>query len=629
MGFSEVIRRARRRIGLGTNNEERDTWPNPTASTGRVVDYIRDKNNKIRCTCWEAIGPAGRRWIVLGPQIKTYVSNYDAGMEDGFAGDLIVVFYMVGRTEDTAAPMVVFRSSVPTSRKIARDVVRASRIMENHPGIGLGVMPGTTDQTASEDVEIASNSTSEYQGPQRLVSSPASDDAFGRRLWIEGYDSNHWRPATGGLILWVGDRVVQLTAGHAFQDKTSRPPVGFYEPLTVENVEFDGMSDLEGDEDEDSQSTFRLLREEELPSVADVLRGWWHGLGEITSLFNSSAPPSKPPSTDLAGAAATEIPATNRTNMRINNNIHQRPDLVEVGRLFDLPDTEELDYALVELDGEFRSGMNRMRSGKDVDQGWLSVRAVRDIHVRKEETSISIATFTSSSGYLSGNLSAAPVYLRIGGASRLQEVFAVELEGSLAQGDCGSPIVDRIYGHFYGHIVAGTIGTGHAYMVAGTKVIEDIEIRQQKKVYLAPPIPVIHGELEQQLIESEMGRCSPQTWRRYGPDDAFQFIDFASKQYFKQQSAPQPTSSDYLQGLDTVSRYMKMANPHARITPSSSSPTPTPHSTSSSAAVENKATVIHNNELPMMEEPQHVTQGALVPLMELSKPPAQPSVTTR
>ncbi|OCL13031.1 hypothetical protein AOQ84DRAFT_270963, partial [Glonium stellatum] len=88
-----------------------------------------------------------------------------------------------------------------------------------------------------------------------------------------------------------------------------------------------------------------------------------------------------------------------------------------------------------------------------------------------------IVTATSSSGVLSGKLSATPSYMRLANGEVYQEVYTVTVNGVISNGDCGSWVIDSKTGGLYGHIVAGNPGTGMAYIVPATQVIEDLQAR--------------------------------------------------------------------------------------------------------------------------------------------------------
>lgn len=63
------------------------------------------------------------------------------------------------------------------------------------------------------------------------------------------------------------------------------------------------------------------------------------------------------------------------------------------------------------------------------------------------------------------------------GTGKFQRMWAVMLERDIAQGDCGSWVLDATGQSLYGHIVAGKAGTGLAYLVLARIVFEDIRIQ--------------------------------------------------------------------------------------------------------------------------------------------------------
>ena len=59
----------------------------------------------------------------------------------------------------------------------------------------------------------------------------------------------------------------------------------------------------------------------------------------------------------------------------------------------------------------------------------------------------------------------------------LQKVYTVQLDGTVVDGDCRSLVLHRANGDLYGHIIAGSSGTGTAYVSPATQVFEDLEQR--------------------------------------------------------------------------------------------------------------------------------------------------------
>ncbi|KAK3387729.1 hypothetical protein B0H63DRAFT_559198 [Podospora didyma] len=534
------------------------TWPNPKESVGVVRDFIVGKRKEVKYTCWDAIGPARKDWQTLGPQIRSYVTNNDTSTKEMSSGDLTFHLYMVGRTEDTTRPIVMFRSNDKDSRERARAALKRSGIMENYPLIGVGTMPADMfegrafTRLASEDVK-ATPSMKPYDGPRRLIHSPAHDAAFGRRLFIQGEDPNHLRPATGGPLLFIDGMVLQLTAGHAFRDdnlnsSNNRLP----EPPTVDNAEFDGMSDI-GDDEEDDESplmTGSQGKDNASSTAAEALRRLWRRIeGAISPLsrnVNDQAPEQTLDSPPMS-QGGTPLTSADTSGKRARQP-GALPGLVEVGKLFDLPRSEGLDYALVALHDHHCQGLNRIPSNKEANQRWLYV--TKEWEIGKQDKSI--ATFTSTNGLVNGKLSATPSYLRFSGTFELHEVFSVMLEGKLAQGDCGSPVVDRGNGHFYGHIVAGSLGTGLAYIIPAIKIIQDIEKRAQKVSFS------LQAPTQREVQQYRRGLSRGERWLGYEDHTPFQFVDVGSKKFFYLNLSdyrPQFASRGYFDDLERMSRH--------------------------------------------------------------------------
>ncbi|KAK0751751.1 hypothetical protein B0T18DRAFT_387833 [Schizothecium vesticola] len=496
-----------RRIFRRNRNVTAGRWPNPQESIGPVVVHFNG------WTFWEAVGTARQVWDEgrLGDQVRTCITSHNASTNRQLPGLLIVDLYMVGRHQDTAMPKVFVRSDDETARSTLLSSIKRSGIMDNYPLFGLGAMPASIVLMATEDVQVGSDveqlMQSQYCGPQRRVLALNRDQAFGRRLFVQGHDPTHLRRATGGPLLYVGGKVLQLTAGHAFLDGTMLSSSVSPEPLTLDNVQFDGMGDIEDDEleaDEASSSP-----QQSSPAVLTP---------------NQSA---KPDNISRPRSMAAIHPAT-------------LSGLVHKGNLFDL--SRDLDYALIELQGHHRKGFNRIASQTGAKQRFLYITTASE--VGKQD--VLITAITSSVGFVKGTLSATPSYLGFAGTQQLQKVFSVTLEGTLAQGDCGGPVVDRAHSRFYGHIVAGALGGSRAYIMPATSVMEDIEGRYGAKAELSPP-----GTSEAKHIIG-LSRDDKNT--------PFQYVEFGSRKFFADGThdfTPQFASREYFTDLEQASHYMK------------------------------------------------------------------------
>ncbi|KAF1993617.1 hypothetical protein P154DRAFT_410832, partial [Amniculicola lignicola CBS 123094] len=83
----------------------------------------------------------------------------------------------------------------------------------------------------------------------------------------------------------------------------------------------------------------------------------------------------------------------------------------------------------------------------------------------------------ASGGRVEGWLSQTPSYMRLPNSGIYQEVYTVCLETILQKGDSGSWVVGLESGLLHGHIVAGSPGSGMAYIIPSDQVFDDIQRR--------------------------------------------------------------------------------------------------------------------------------------------------------
>jgi hypothetical protein len=67
--------------------------------------------------------------------------------------------------------------------------------------------------------------------------------------------------------------------------------------------------------------------------------------------------------------------------------------------------------------------------------------------------------------------------MRFPHSKNFQKVYTVRLDGTIVDGDCGSLVINHANGDLYGHIIAGSSGTGAAYIIPATQVFENLEQR--------------------------------------------------------------------------------------------------------------------------------------------------------
>ena len=125
-----------------------------------------------------------------------------------------------------------------------------------------------------------------------------------------------------------------------------------------------------------------------------------------------------------------------------------------------------LDYALIEIDPSFQDL-------KDLPMDYLSDSPhlhPKSIATRPRDSNVLCIT---GSALLEGTISGTPSYATTPGSNRIQELWTVNLKGSLMAGDCGSWIVDEQNHELFGHIISGSPTSGVAYIVPTYQLIED------------------------------------------------------------------------------------------------------------------------------------------------------------
>jgi hypothetical protein len=490
--------------------KDKKEWGNLRSSIGEIRERVRGG----RYNCWEAIGPVGEVWTRLGPEIKVFVDDSCKPVPG-----LTFGIYMIGHTEDTARPKVLICSADSAGRKGIRKAIQESGILDGYPTIGLGDMARAPGLMAQEEIESIFQLELASDG-ETYVFSTSSDNAFGRRLFIPDRDGSSLRPATGGPMLYINGNIYQLTVGHAFLDIEGMTISGT-ESFNSDECDFDGQSDSE---DMDTSINLPMADSSKCqssnPTSCDS--NDQDGNRNISNEQGSSSSPDRESlSSSLANDSSRDSGVDlSPENASAGNDEPQAKEpataesLCRVGKLALLSETgarQSLDYGLVELEGKYRFGSNEIPYGPNNSQRFLQVRQAANIATGYVNT----VTMTASSKFLSGKLCPTALYMWLSNQGTLQELYSVHLGGTLADGDCGAGVVDQATGHLYGHIVAGTAGSGVAYIVPAMQVFEDIVGRLGGSVRLEPETP---ADLSAKRT----------------PRDPLRIVELGSKRYFSE-----------------------------------------------------------------------------------------------
>jgi len=429
--------------------------------------------------------------------------------------DISVHMYMTGPAANEAIPTIVFCSRHKELRGAALFAVQRSGVMDrldeifkdssfNYtiPEIRLAQWAAPAPMLlATGDANIAALLAASNSGDRFVLTDP-TDDAVGRRLLIPGLDP---KGATGGPILHIAGRVFQLTVRHLFWERGDDDPPVPETPettATLDDLEFVDINNLNN----------------------------YFDSNEMTGLQELDPGPVLP-----SAALASEEQST---------GISVPSKLDRVGKLAE-PESD-LDYALIELCEKYRDGTNKLPLSADSSRTWITITKEWEISPEVSRD-YGVITVTASSGFLAGNLSPIPSYIRFPRSGQFEKVYSVKFNDDLVRGDCGAAVVDRDNGHFYGHVVAGIPGTGQAYILPAKRVICDIRERLGQHVKFGPELHAPPEENNAPLVD-----LFKYAGKKPAPRvviDAKQKVDFASFKYFNELKGVEFGSPMFIRGL--------------------------------------------------------------------------------
>lgn len=449
-----------------TRRKNKVRWKDPKESTG---DWIRTIGKRHHC--WAAIGPARCLFDKLGKEIKDYLESCSDPIQQTVTWSI----YMIGCNKNSVKPTIVFSCSEPGPRKEVRRIIKDSGILDSYPGIELGDSSSAPD--CDKLVPLATGNIMERELPHPLAGREIgqishSEHASTKSIFIINSDgeSHSLRKSTAGGVVCFKDRFFYLTAAHPFGRGTR------IEPVNTENVpfecDFDGQSDTNSDDggEEDMDITSKGSMTPEDVRENDFSPGDESDIStqapSQTSIYGTK------PSIRQLSHIRGDTPSITR-NPGMKSQPLALPTTVEAaGSLLSSNDgpNPSLDYALVEMkDPSLQLTPAGCLHAKSDGSRLLPLQLAK---IGQQDTQIS--TSTSSGGFLRGKLSATPSYMRLSNSKVFQTMFPVRLDGLVADGDCGSWIFDDS-DNFYGHIVAGSPGTGSVYIIPASQVLEDIQ----------------------------------------------------------------------------------------------------------------------------------------------------------
>ncbi|KAK2879511.1 hypothetical protein FQN49_000813 [Arthroderma sp. PD_2] len=492
----------------------KSSWTDPRASIGRKIPF---EGLPRRYSCWEAVGPVRELYdSELGPAITAFFNGYPPSR-----ACVYISICMIGKTEDTAAPKVIFSSPDETVRKCMRKHVEQSSIMasDRFHGIKLGdssERPGTQIKYRASRGGGESSSVNLWTDPDPMEDPYAQgytqdtdpftsvtpgfepflveveedtrnisrDQIFSTKRQIDIGDcllirnlldhTSSFTRVTAGPILFHGDREYVLTVSHALGG--GGPPLEGY--ATQPTCSIDGLSDDDSDSNED--------KEQELSRKA--------GFTSKGGLANSRS--SMEYERDTLSMAHSEARCDNRTQndtrytqgeqggeMEFPESSYERASARPIGTVWLSSGISGLDYALIDVTGQTELYPNMLRLS-DRTPSRLPVLGIAGVPPRP----VRIYAAIPSSPPVSGTLQPNATLVRLPNSVQFRRMYEVNLQTILTTGDSGSAIINSENGSFYGLIFAGTPGTGTGFLLPAQEVVEHIKSQIDADLSLYKPV---------------------------------------------------------------------------------------------------------------------------------------------
>lgn len=431
----------------------RDSPRQPPSCIGRYIGTINFANH-----CWAARGSVRDQFDTeLKPQILSHLDGWFGSVSS--QDWVILTVYMIGRTEKTASPTVLFISENDHYRKEARKVIKESGILKQHPGFKTAHISrdpgwgGPLEQLGlcQETKGSIENPTGDPETPVFYEYSKSLQPAM--PIYIRHGSST--RVATANAIRFHG-HLFYLAPSHVFFDRLNNSQTSQldddFEIDSESESEYDGVVEASitsmGSQSTEALSDEDGLSDDELHSKTTL------DSPQLTNIMASSPSPRRLSNSSFSKEQIRHPP----------RDITTPPwaSLRQLGVLFDW--CVDQDWALVEVTKCPDSNLSSFRSFFVSNP----LSAARIAVLPKDGARV--ITHTASGGQMTGSILGMPSYARLPRGKSFQEVFSVHLDGPLADGDCGSAIFGADTGELFGHIVAGCRSTGFAYVMAARHV---------------------------------------------------------------------------------------------------------------------------------------------------------------
>ncbi|KAG4288697.1 hypothetical protein FPRO06_03519 [Fusarium proliferatum] len=447
----------------GRSATRRLAWPEPELSIGRCIGKVGKE------LCWVAKGPARDAFAALAPKIKAYLERSVEPVSSWVTWSM----YMFGKSENSASPAILFCCEVVAHRKQVRNAIKDSGILDEFPGVKTAHMSRPPD--FNQLVQLADDGMTLSSSDHRPVLASLESNPCGMPLFVESStdDGICYKQATVGGIIQLSDKFYYTTAGHVLSLDTA--------PSYNEDEVSDDEFEIDDDDDE-------LSEVDDVTSTAYEKAWLAQANDDAMSPPYTSSTESKMLQTPFSSSIQDMQETQEGTKCLSRRALEKAPSLStflppqRLGHVY-LSSLDEppsgLDYALIEVTRPVHCIANKIALSSFSAKGEAKIERV----VTDGPKDVKILTSTSR-GTLTGDMSGTPLYTRLPNSSMYQEVYNVLLDSRLEAGDCGSWVIDAESGNLYGHIVAGSPGSGAAIVIPFSRVFENIEARAKHPPHL-------------------------------------------------------------------------------------------------------------------------------------------------
>jgi hypothetical protein len=415
--------------------------------------------------CFDAVGePKELYERTIETQITNYLNKHFSSVP---GNDRVTLsLYMVGQSEETAVPTIIFIAKSQKTRKEARKAMKDCNVLARFPAFQTEYL--RRDPCCDSIEELASDGATTVDRPaiQVLYDASKSVRALGQAIYIKHASS--LRPATANVVR-IGNQIFLQTVYHAFLRPLLHSIDSASSSAPKNDSEDDSTSD---DEADDAEVAIMSKASATLDSISDRASSSSVS-SRRSSVFSASSTPNSraqiPRQTDikdiLDGATTMLSPFawSRRRHPATKMTAIDSESLAPLGKLVHW--SQEKDTALIEVtDPIAKESLPTALEASDAS----AYNRVARVSTGNAE----VYAHTASGGRLYGTLSSRPTSTRLPNSRTFQKVHVVRLNGALANGDCGSAVIDVVTGETYGHFVAGCKSTGTAYILAAHQMLD-------------------------------------------------------------------------------------------------------------------------------------------------------------